>query len=150
MMIYHSPCLGYFPSVRLGGGVDNSLIFHYEVNYMMRYSVLLLICTLIFSSCAPPPTPAPINMAFVDIPKPEKDQEVTTPQVIPTATYVPSARIIEVAIWAPPYLAETFGGALDDALRGLVVSDETMANIRFEVGDGNPGMNCSRAGGAVP
>jgi hypothetical protein len=105
---------------------------------MMRHSVLLLICMLIFSSCAGPATPAPINMAFVDIPKPEKDQEIPTPQVVPTATYIPSATIIHVAIWAPPYLAETFGGALDGPLRELFVSDEATANIQIEVGEGNP------------
>lgn len=96
-----------------------------------------MICTLFISSCAARATPAPVNMAFVDIPKPETNQEIPTPPAIPTATYIPSATIIEVAIWTPPYLAETLGGALPDPLRGLFVSDETMANIRLEVGEGN-------------
>jgi poly-gamma-glutamate synthesis protein (capsule biosynthesis protein) len=102
---------------------------------MMRYSPILMIWALIFSSCAAPATPAPINMAFVDIPKPTKNQEV--PTVLPTATYIPSATVIEVAIWAPPYLAETLGGALPDSLRGLLVNDESVANIRLEVGEQN-------------
>ncbi len=40
-------------------------------------------------------------------------------------------------MWAPPYLAETLGGALEDPLRGLFVSDAALANIRLEVGEGN-------------
>jgi hypothetical protein len=103
----------------------------------MRYSLILVICALIFSSCAPPATPTPINMAFVDIPKPERDQEIPAPQTIPTSTYIPSAMIIEVAIWAPRYLAETLGGGLPDPLRGLFVDNESTANIRLEVGEQN-------------
>jgi len=76
-------------------------------------------------------------MAFVDIPKPERDQEISTPQTIPTSTYIPSATIIEVAIWAPPSLAETLGGALPDPLRELFVNNESMANIRLEVSEQN-------------
>jgi poly-gamma-glutamate synthesis protein (capsule biosynthesis protein) len=113
-------------------------MFKHEIKYMMRHSVSLMICVLIFSSCAAPATPTPVNMAFVDIPKPETTQEISTPQAIPTATYIPSAAIIQVSIWVPPYLAETFGAALPDPLRGLFVSDETAANIRLEVGDRNP------------
>ena len=37
----------------------------------------------------------------------------------------------------PPYLAETLGGALEDPLRGLFVSDAATANIRLEVGERN-------------
>ncbi len=78
-------------------------------------------------------------MAVVDIPKPQSAQETPppAPQSLPTATYLPNADVIDVAIWMPPYLAETFGGALDAPLRGLFVSDPAAANIRLEVGEGN-------------
>jgi hypothetical protein len=104
-----------------------------------RYFVLILF-VLIFSSCATwamPTTPAPSNMAVVDIPKPNREQPAQLSQAIPTATYLPSAQIINASIWVPPYLSETLGGALDDPLRGLFVSDAEMASIRLEVGEGN-------------
>jgi len=50
---------------------------------------------------------------------------------------MPNANVINVAIWVPSYLSETMGGALDDPLRGLFVSDATTANVRLEVGEGN-------------
>ena len=50
---------------------------------------------------------------------------------------MPNAEIIEVAVWVPPYLADTLGAALEDPLRGLLVSDAALANIRLEVGEGN-------------
>ena len=104
----------------------------------MRHSVIMILCALIFSSCAAPATPTPANMAFVDIPKPERNQEISTSQAIPTATYIPTAaKIINVSIWVPPYLAETLGGALADPLRGLFVPDAATANIRLEVGEQN-------------
>ncbi|HJR79177.1 MAG TPA: CapA family protein [Anaerolineales bacterium] len=105
---------------------------------MMRHSVILMICVLLFSGCANPATPAPSNMAVVEIPKPEGIQKAPTSPVVPTASNLPTAAVIQVSIWAPPYLAETVGGALDDALRGLFVSDPTKANIRLEVGEQNP------------
>jgi hypothetical protein len=101
-----------------------------------RYFVLILFA-VIFSSCAKPATPAPFNMAVVDIPKPERKQEASPSQAIPTATYLPTARIINASIWVPPYLAETLAGALEDPLRGLFVSDAAMASIRLEVGEQN-------------
>jgi hypothetical protein len=76
-------------------------------------------------------------MAFVDIAKPERNQEAATSQAIPTATYIQTPTIIKVSIWVPPYLVETLGGALQDPLRGLFVNDAAMANIRLEVGEGN-------------
>jgi hypothetical protein len=57
---------------------------------------------------------------------------------MPTATAMPNANTIPVSIWVPPYLAETMGTALEEPLRGLFVSDPTQANIRLEVGTGNP------------
>ena len=77
-------------------------------------------------------------MAFFDIPKPGRTQESQPTQANPTATYLPNAEIINVSIWVPPYLAETLGGALQDPLRGMFVSDEALANIRLEVGEQNP------------
>ena len=43
-----------------------------------------------------------------------------------------------MAIWVPPYLSETMGNALEEPLRGLFASDPAQANIRLEVGTGNP------------
>lgn len=37
----------------------------------------------------------------------------------------------------PPYLAETLDGTFLEPLRGMFVSDETTANVRLEVGEGN-------------
>lgn len=51
---------------------------------------------------------------------------------------MPNAEVINVAIWVPPYLAETLGAVLEDPLRDLLVSDAMAANIRLEVGEGNP------------
>jgi len=50
---------------------------------------------------------------------------------------MPNANNLQVSIWTPPYLAETLGGALEDPLRGLFVSDAATANIRLEVGEGS-------------
>jgi hypothetical protein len=78
------------------------------------------------------------------IPKPGLTQTLPTiasasaPLTLPTATSMPNADTIPVAIWVPPYLAETMGTALDTSLRGLFVSDPAQANIRLEVGTGNP------------
>ncbi len=83
-------------------------------------------------------------MALVHIPKPGIPTQVGPPPespaaspAIPTATYLPNANLIKVSIWTPPYLSETLGGALEDPLRGLFVSDAATANIRLEVGEGN-------------
>jgi poly-gamma-glutamate synthesis protein (capsule biosynthesis protein) len=74
-------------------------------------------------------------MAFVDIPKPQANQETPAAQALPTPTYLPNAEIIEVTVWMPSYLSETLGNALEDSLRGLFVSEAGKANIRFEVGE---------------
>ncbi len=50
---------------------------------------------------------------------------------------MPNTQVINVAIWVPPYLSETLGGALEDPLRGLFVNDEARANIKLEVGEEN-------------
>ena len=79
-------------------------------------------------------------MAVVDIPKPRSAQETSSipqPNPLPTSTYLPNAEVIDVAIWTPPYLSGTMGSALEQPLRGLFVSDESSANIRLEVGEGN-------------
>ncbi|HET9905258.1 MAG TPA: hypothetical protein VFQ23_01415, partial [Anaerolineales bacterium] len=88
-----------------------------------RYLALILF-SIIFSSCAEPPTPAPLNMAVVDIPKPEKTQQVQPPETMPTATaaHQPNAESLNASIWVPPYLAETMGGSLEEPLKGLIVS----------------------------
>jgi hypothetical protein len=80
----------------------------------------------------------PPFMAIVDIPKPSQGQvTLPTPQPGPTATYMPNAQVLDVAIWAPSYLTETMASALDESLRGLFVSGESSANIRLEVGGEN-------------
>ena len=72
------------------------------------------------------------------IPKPGMAQQsLSAPPASPTAALIPNAGIIDVAVWVPPYLVETMGGALEEPLRGLFMSDESLANIRLEVGEGN-------------
>ncbi len=104
---------------------------------IQRYFVQFL-CALLISSCTERAAPTPSNMALVHIAKPGTTPEIPlAPPAIPTATYMPSAEIMDVSIWVPPYLAETLGGALDDSLRGLLVNDEAAANIKLEVGEQN-------------
>ena len=112
------------------------MIFKYEVKYIMRHSVIVILCALIFSSCAKPATPTPSNMAFVDIPKPERNQEASTSEAIPNSISIPSPQVIHVSVWIPPYLAEILGGTLDP-LRALFVPDATTANVKLEVGQQN-------------
>jgi len=107
------------------------------VNYRNQRYFIPILCALIFSGCAGHATLTESNMAPVDIPKPGPGGETISTQAIPTVTTMPNAEIVKVAIWVPPYLASTFGGALEDPLRGLFVSDPTTANIRLEVGAGN-------------
>ena len=77
-------------------------------------------------------------MAFVSVPKPGSTQVTAEPTpVIPTPTNMPNAQTLNVSVWAPTYLAETMGRALEDPLRSLFVSDEAMANIKLEVGTQN-------------
>jgi poly-gamma-glutamate synthesis protein (capsule biosynthesis protein) len=104
---------------------------------MLRLVVILLLCWLMFSGCSTPATPAPSNMAFVEIPKPGSNPGTLPLQAVPTATYLPATNIINVSIWVPPYLANTLGGALPDPLKGLFVADAATANIKLEVGEQN-------------
>jgi hypothetical protein len=109
------------------------------VNLHIQRIFTLILCALLFSGCATgigQATPTPPNSAIVFIPKPGLTQEPpSAPQPLPTATSMPDAETIAVAIWVPPYLAETLGGALDDPLRSLFVSDAALANIKLEVGE---------------
>jgi hypothetical protein len=95
---------------------------------------------LLLSSCAAPATPVASNWAPMFIPKPGLTQEIpdSTQPALPTATSMPNAETIQTAIWVPSYLSETMGSTLEEPLRGLFVSDATQANIRLEVGTGNP------------
>ncbi|HSO14017.1 MAG TPA: CapA family protein [Anaerolineales bacterium] len=116
------------------------------MNHRFRRHCILILCTVFIASCtsasngsAESPSP---NWAFVDIPKPQPGPKIpsTSPDVIPTIptpTYMPNADVLTVAVWVPQYLSETLGGMLDDALRGLFVSDAATANISLEVGEGN-------------
>jgi len=109
------------------------------MNHRIQCIFTLILCAFLFSGCATgvgQATPTPPNSAIVFIPKPERIQETpSAPQAMPTGTYLPNAETMAVAIWVPPYLAETLGGALDDPLRSLFVSDAALANIKLEVGE---------------
>jgi hypothetical protein len=56
---------------------------------------------------------------------------------MPTATYIPNTRFIEVALWMPSYLAETLGEGTQATVRAFFVSDATLANVKLEVGEQN-------------
>jgi hypothetical protein len=101
------------------------------------HDVILLLGALIFSSCGTPATPTPAYMAFVEIAKPYGEQETATPQAIPTTVDLPTATILNVSIWVPPYLAETLSGVLEDPLKALFVPDSATANVKLEVGEQN-------------
>ncbi len=115
---------------------------------ILCFSILILFA-LLLSNCASSDsssvTPTSPNMALMNIPKPGVTQAMATPthtitsspESIPTATPMPDAQIIDISIWAPPHLAETFGKAIDDSLSKLFVSDEATANIKFDVGTQN-------------
>ena len=109
------------------------------MNHHIQRIFTLILCALLFSSCTTgigQATPTPPNSAIVFIPKPVRIQETpSSPQAMTTGTYLPNAESMAVAIWVPPYLAETLGGALDDSLRSLFVSDAALANIKLEVGE---------------
>jgi hypothetical protein len=112
-------------------------ISRFPLTYRAQSVFVLIVCALVFPGCAGPATPAPSNMAPMDIPRPGPGQETLPVPALPTAVYLPNAGTLDVSIWVPPYLAETLGGALEDPLRGLFVSDAALANIRLEVGEGN-------------
>jgi poly-gamma-glutamate synthesis protein (capsule biosynthesis protein) len=76
-------------------------------------------------------------MAFVEIAKPGNTAVAPATIGIPAATFTPSSQTIEAAIWAPPYLAETFSAVLPDPLKGLFVPEAATADIRLEVGEDN-------------
>jgi len=113
------------------------------VNLCLRGFFVLSLCALLLSGCASDnagqtATSTPQFMAVVDIPKPQTGLVApSSSSISPTATYMPNAEVIDVAVWLPPYLAETMGEALDDSLRGLFASSESTANIKLEVGDQN-------------
>jgi len=98
---------------------------------------MALLWALLFTSCANAATPTPSNMAFVDMPTPDRNQEPPQSPAVSTATSLPTAEVLRVAIWMPPYLAGTFGGTFLEPLKGMFVTDEAAANIRLEVGEGD-------------
>jgi hypothetical protein len=114
------------------------------LNKRILHFLIPIVCALLLSCCTSG-TPTPYNMAFVSVPKPGVTQAIASPthvfsstsESIPTTTSMPSAEIIDISVWAPPYLAETFGKAIDDSLSKLFVSDEATSNIKFEVGTQN-------------
>lgn len=108
--------------------------------HLSRSKGFFILCTLILSGCtapATPITPTPAHVDFVDMPHPEEAQAAAPSPVIPTATHIATPRVIDISIWAPPYLAATLDAALEDPLRALFVQDAALANIRLEVGEEN-------------
>lgn len=89
---------------------------------MMRQAFLALLYALLLTSCASPATATPPNMAFMEIPKPGGNQATSTPQAAPTAS-LPTAETLRVAIWMPPYLAETLSGTFLEPLKGMFVTE---------------------------
>ena len=110
---------------------------------MIRPRILLLLCALVLSGCAPPAislalvTPTSANAAFVDLPHPAETREPSPAPLLPTATSMASGRVLDISLWVPPYLAETMDAALEEPLRALLAPEEAQANIRLEVGEGN-------------
>ena len=98
---------------------------------------MLMVCALLFSSCAAPATPTPANMAFVDIPKPSSASQTPDAAPVPSSPSGPTAQVLEVALWTPPYLAATLGEQLLRPLERLVVLEAAAANIKLEVGEQN-------------
>jgi poly-gamma-glutamate synthesis protein (capsule biosynthesis protein) len=108
------------------------------VSYHPTRYLILTLCALIFASCGTPATPAPSNMAFVDIPKPANSLAGPVPQAISTAVSLPTPQVMTVSLWIPPYLSNTLGETLGDPLRALLVPDGATANVKLEVGEQNP------------
>ena len=112
---------------------------------MLRPHILLMLCALLCSACAAPAsqatstraTPTPANAAFVDIPHPGETVEAAPSPAVPSPSPAAAARALDVALWAPAYLAEGMGAALEAPLRALLVPEEAGANIRLEVGESN-------------
>ena len=104
-----------------------------------RIVSILIVCAFLFSSCAAPATPTPANMAFVEIPKPARTSQTpaATQAPVAAAPAIPTAQILEVSIWAPPYLAETVGERVLKPLEKLLVREPAAANIKLEVGAQN-------------
>ncbi|MGE5375233.1 MAG: hypothetical protein ACM3XO_09265, partial [Bacteroidota bacterium] len=110
------------------------------MNRFFQRSCILFLCVLLIPGCASRGTPpTPFHAAPMRIPKPGLVQATpVTVQALPSATAsMSNAQTIDISIWTPPYLAETLGGALEDPLRELFVSDPATSNIKLEVGDGN-------------
>jgi poly-gamma-glutamate synthesis protein (capsule biosynthesis protein) len=59
------------------------------------------------------------------------------PTSVPTATYIPNTTFINLAVWIPPFLDDTLGLGLQDALRTYIVDDESSANVKWEIGEQN-------------
>ncbi len=104
------------------------------VNCRFNCLLIVVVCALIVSSCAKLVIPgAPV----VSIASPESQPPVFSQPLVPTATYPPNATFIRLAVWAPPYLDDTLGIGLRDALGTYLVNDVAIANIKLEVGEQN-------------
>ncbi len=92
------------------------------MTYRYNRCFLATLSALILFSCAAPATPTPPNMAFVDIPKPEGTPQAATAQAISATTSMPTAQIIKVSLWVPPYFAETLDETLQRSVESIVCS----------------------------
>ncbi len=71
------------------------------MNYLPQRFFIVIVCAFLFSSCDTPATPAPCNMAFVDIPEPANSQAGPATQVIPTAISLPTPQVMTVSLSIP-------------------------------------------------
>ena len=91
-------------------GLPNRLSPGRDGEHPIGSCLLVVGCALLLLSCASmPATPAPANMAVVDVPKPDPDHEIAAAtRASPTAAYIPDAEIIKVAIGRSPDDADTY------------------------------------------
>ena len=97
------------------------------------YAVVIALAWL-FSGCTRSSIP---DASIATIPSPVIRSTIPVQGAVPTAIYIPSIRFIKLAIWAPPYLADTLGGVGLDSLRTYFASDSTTANVRLDIGGQN-------------
>lgn len=93
-----------------------------------------LIFALALSACAAtPPSVPPAGSTAAPVPQ---SGEILA-QPIPTATYIPAIKFIELSVWMPPYLAATLAPHLPEPSQALLVSDPATASLKMDVGEEN-------------
>lgn len=98
-----------------------------------RFPIVVLL-VLFLSSCAKPVLP---DAVIVSVASPEPQPQIFSQAPVPTATYIPNATFVQLAVWAPAYLDDTLGVGLRDALGTYLVDDAAAANVKLEVGEQN-------------